>query len=406
MLTVDQALTAILETSTAAEAESVRLADSLNRVLASDLTTPHDSPPFDKSMMDGFVVQSSSFPEGDNVTVQVLETITAGTVPTRSLNQGTATRIMTGALLPSEGDCVIPIERVEFDEDQPNKVTIPRDVVSSERHVLRRGCLAKTGEPLLPAGTVIEPQHIAVLAEFGVAEVSVYQKPTVAVLATGDELLPIEQPLVPGKIRNSNEPMLVSQIRRAGATPVPLGVAKDNREELKEKITRGLECDFLLLSGGVSAGTLDLVPSELAAAGVAQVFHKIQMKPGKPLWFGQRTNSDKRCCVFGLPGNPVSSMICFELFVRSALRAFSGIPNALPDTTDAVLADSVAVRGDRITYFPARLGLVDGKLTATTVRWGGSADLRSTAEATGMVVLPPKEEAYEAGEVVEAVSWR
>lgn len=405
MLTVTEALIAILEHSQPGQPQQVPLADCLRRVLADDLSTPHDSPPFDKSMMDGFVVSCSAFADQEIATLQVLETITAGTIPTASVAGDAASRIMTGAPIPSGGDCVIPIERVQFDERQPDVVTIPGDVVMAERHILRQGCLAKTGDPLLPRGTVIEPQHIAVLAEFGVAQLPVYLKPTVAVLATGDELLPIDQPLTPGHIRNSNEPMLVSQIQRAGAEAVPLGVARDNRAELSVRIADGLKCDFLLLSGGVSAGTLDLVPSELAAAGVEEVFHKIQMKPGKPLWFGQRTVNGHKCCVFGLPGNPVSSMICFEIFVRSALRAFCGETNAEPQTVEAALTEDVAIRGDRPTYFPATLNRHKGQMTATTVRWGGSADLRSTADANGMVILHPRTEPYKAGETVSAIEW-
>lgn len=406
MLTVSEAISAILQQCVPGTLEEVPLAHGLYRVLAKDLTTPHDSPPFDKSMMDGFVVHSSSFSNDGEVSLRVLETITAGTVPSETIVGGTASRIMTGAPIPPGADCVVPIELVSFDESQPEVVTIAGKAVSADRHILRQGCLAKTNEPLLAAGTVIEPQHIAVLAEFGVAKLPVYRQPTVAVLATGDELLPIDQPLAPGRIRNSNEPMLVSQIRRAHATAVPLGVAKDNREELRACIERGLECDLLLLSGGVSAGTLDLVPFELAAAGVEQVFHKIQMKPGKPLWFGQKTTAEHKCRVFGLPGNPVSSMICFELFVRTALRACCGESCPLPEEVEATLSDSVAVRGDRVTYFPAKLQMQQGRLTATTVRWGGSADLRSTAEANGMVVLNPKGQAYQPSEIVSAVLWR
>jgi molybdopterin molybdotransferase len=405
MLTVDEALASILQHVTTAVPQTVPLGDCLSRVLAENLLTPHDSPPFDKSMMDGFVVNSTGLDGGTSQTLSVLETITAGTVPTWNVVPGTASRIMTGAPIPDGGDCVIPIERVRFDEGHPETVTISGIDVAAERHILRQGCLAKTGEPLLSQGTIIEPQHIAVLAEFGVAEVPVFRRPTVAVLATGDELLPIDQPLTAGRIRNSNEPMLVGQIQRAQATAVPLGIARDDHSQLQACIQRGLECDFLLLSGGVSAGTLDLVPSELATAGVEQVFHKIQMKPGKPLWFGQRTADGRKCLVFGLPGNPVSSMICFELFVRTALRAFCGALKPEPTTVRATLSQNVAVRGDRLTYFPAKCVPGESGMMAEPVRWGGSADLRSTADANGMIVLEPRAEEYESGERVDAVLW-
>lgn len=405
MLTVEEALAKIIDSVTRSAVREVALQDSLHLVLAKDLITPHDSPPFDKSMMDGFAVNAAEFPGDGRQVLRVLETITAGTMPTMSVIAGTASRIMTGAAMPQSADCVVPIEKVGFDEGHPQSVTISASDVSAERNVLRQGFAAKTGEPLMSKGTLLEPQHIAVLAEFGVATVPVYSQPTVAVLATGDELLAIDQPLTPGKIRNSNEPMLVSQIQRSGATPRPLGVAKDTREDLGPKISKGLQCDFLLLSGGVSAGTLDLVPSELAAAGVQQVFHKIQMKPGKPLWFGELKTEDHSCWVFGLPGNPVSSMVCFELFVRTALRQFGGHASALPVYRQAQLTESVTVKGDRLTYFPANLELTDSGLQVTPVPWGGSADLRATAYANAMCHLVPSPSAYKAGDHVPVVTW-
>ena len=405
MLTVEDALASIVNHVVAGTGRVTPLAESLHHVLADSLSTPHDSPPFDRSMMDGFAVCSSDFSTPGTQTLHILETITAGTVPAESVASQTASRIMTGAILPTGADCVVPIERVNFDEAQPQQVSIADDVVNAEGNVLRQGVLAKTGQPLMKAGTLLEPQHVAVLAEFGVAQVPTVRRPTVAVLATGDELLSINQPLLPGRIRNSNEPMLVSQAQRANATAVPLGVARDNREDLRSHITAGLKHDFLLLSGGVSAGTLDLVPSELAAAGVEQVFHGIEMKPGKPLWFGQLQSPDHTCWVFGLPGNPVSSMVCFELFVRTALRRYAGRPGPTPQGTPARLTKTISVKGPRPVYFPCKLNLTEEGLQATPVAWGGSADLRSTADANGMCLLTPQTHAYAAGDSVAAIHW-
>ena len=405
MLTVEDALASIVNHVVPGTSALTPLAESLHHVLADDLTTPHDSPPFDKSMMDGFAVCSGDFRTAGTQTLRVLETITAGTVPAETVASQTASRIMTGAIVPKGADSVVPIERVNFDDARPQQVTIANDVVSAEGNVLRQGVLAKTGQPLMSAGTLVEPQHIAVLAEFGVAQVPTVRRPAVAILATGDELLPIDQPLAPGRIRNSNEPMLVSQAQRANATAVPLGVARDNREDLRSHIAEGLKHDFLLLSGGVSAGTLDLVPSELAAAGVQQVFHGIEMKPGKPLWFGQLKKPGHTCWVFGLPGNPVSSMVCFELFVRTGLRRYVGCPNPTPQPTLARLTASITVKGPRPVYFPCKLILSDAGLQATPVAWSGSADLRSTADANGMCLLTPQSQAYAAGDSVSAIHW-
>ena len=404
MLTVKDALAAILENVSVADVQNVALTDSLGLVLAEDLATPHDSPPFAKSMMDGFVVNSAGFAGDEERTLAVGETITAGTVPQQPVQPDAAARIMTGAPIPELADCVIPIERVAFDESKPQSVTISGEFVTAGRHILQQGASAQKDTLLMSRGTKLQPQHIAVLAEFGMATLPVFRPPTVAVLATGDELLSVDQPLSAGRIRNSNEPMLAAQIHRAGGVAMPLGIAKDSRDDLRHRIARGLECDFLLLSGGVSAGTLDLVPSELAAAGVQQVFHKIQMKPGKPLWFG-RADGERSCRVFGLPGNPVSSMICFELFVRAALWKHCGLPDDAPATLSAKLTEDVTVKGDRVTWFPMRLQYSPAGLTATPVPWGGSADLRSTADANGMAELNPQTEPYTVGNSVEVIWW-
>lgn len=405
MLTVTEALDLILTQATALPAETVSLRDSSRRVLAESLTTPHDSPPFDKSMMDGFVVDSRTvFSDGANE-LSVLETITAGTLPTQTPAAGTASRIMTGAPIPPGADCVIPIEHTQFDEQQPTVVRIASDRVEAEKNVLRQGVAAKAGAPLLSAGTVLQAQHIAVLAEFGVAELQTIRQPSVGVLATGDELIPFCEQLTPGTIRNSNEPMLEAQIGRAGAAAAPLGIARDNEAELANRIADGLQNDVLLLSGGVSAGTLDLVPAQLAAAGVKQVFHKVQMKPGKPLWFGTLERDDQRCLVFGLPGNPVSSMVCFEVFVRPALDQLAGRPAHGTRQRTAELTSEITIRGDRFTFFPSKIERTDGGLSATPVAWGGSADLRSTAEANGVCCLEAGGTGYTAGAAVPVICW-
>ena len=401
MLSVDQAFESILSTVAAAPAASVSLSQAYDQCLAADLATPHDSPPFDKSMMDGFAVVAEPQPQ----TLQVLETITAGTVPQATVTPGTACRIMTGAPMPAGANCVVPIEKVAFDESQPATVKIDDDQFVAEKHVLRQGASAQAGESLLAAGIRLRPQHIAALAEFGIAEIPVRPVPKVGVLATGDELLTFDEPLTPGRIRNSNEPMLISQITQAGAIPVPLGIARDNVADLKERIAAGLKNDFLVLTGGVSAGTLDLVPAELAAAGVVEVFHKIAMKPGKPLWFGRLQTEDHTCYVFGLPGNPVSSMVCFDLFVTTAMRQFCGQAAVLPAYRSVQLTAPIAVRGDREIFMPCQFEVVEGVIQATAVRWGGSADLRSTATAHGLCRLSPECSQYEAGQTVPAVIW-
>lgn len=270
---------------------------------------------------------------------------------------------------------------------------------------MRQGGAARKGTRLLAAGTRLQPQQIAALAEFGEAIVSVFRRPTVAVLATGDELISFDQPLRPGVIRNSNEPMLTAQASTCCAIPVTLGVAHDNVDELSIRIQQGLQHDVLLLSGGVSAGTLDLVPQQLAAAGVEQIFHGVDMKPGKPLWFGVRRTESHTTLVFGLPGNPVSSLVCFELFVRPAINAISGIAGKFEQTLTARLNENYTAKGSRPIYQPGEICFRDGHLVFRPVAWNGSSDLKATVEANGMALLSSTHGPYNVDDEVYVWFW-
>jgi len=405
MLSVSDALAFVLSKALLGASETVQLSTALHRVLAVDLLTPHDSPPFHKSLMDGFAVTTSAAHDQEMVRLAVVETITAGMVPSKAVTINNAVRIMTGATLPANCDCVVPIERVRFNEAAPDHVDIPRDAIFAEANLMRQGSAARQGSQLLAAGTQLQPQQIAALAEFGQARVSVYLRPTVAVLATGDELIACDQPLRPGAIRNSNEPMLLAQAATCGACPVALGVAPDTVADLSRGIQQGLEQDVLLLSGGVSAGTLDLVPQQLAAAGVEQIFHGVDMKPGKPLWFGIRRGASRTTLVFGLPGNPVSSLVCFELFVRPALRKMSGIAHQNPAGLAARLSQAYAVKGSRPVYQPAVISVHEGQLHVRPVAWNGSSDLKATVEANGMALMSSAHGLYSAGELVPIWFW-
>lgn len=405
MLSVSDALGMVLAKTERSAVETVALANALHRVLAVDLLTPHDSPPFDKSLMDGFAVTTSASADQELIQLAVVETITAGMVPTKAVTRTHAVRIMTGATLPANCDCVVPIERTQFDESTPDQVVIPRDAVVAEANLMRRGTAARQGSQLLCAGTELQPQQIAALAEFGQAGLPVYRRPTVAVLATGDELIPYDQPLRSGAVRNSNEPMLLAQAATCGACPVSLGVARDTVAELSIRIQQGLEHDVLLLSGGVSAGTLDLVPQQFAAAGVEQIFHGVDMKPGKPLWFGIRRHKSRTTLVFGLPGNPVSSLVCFELFVRPALKKISGIGGQGRSALVARLTHSFTVKGNRPVYQPAVISVDEGQLKVRPVAWNGSSDLKATVEANGMALMTSAHGGYHAGELLSVWFW-
>lgn len=410
MLSVMEALAAVLQHAETGPAEMISLNDALSRTLAEDLTVPHDSPPFDKALMDGFAVcvrgESAAVANSNspNCTFSVVETITAGRIASIAIDEQRASRIMTGAPLPLGCNCVVPIELTQFDERQPECVSIPISSLRSEVHVLRKGAAAREGSSLLLSGTRLQPQHLAALAEFGISRIGVHRQPRVAIFVTGDELTPFDQPLEPGQIRNSNEPMLVAQVSASDAIAVAMGIARDHESELSACIQRGLQYDVLLISGGVSAGILDLVPAQLNRAGVRQIFHGVHMKPGKPLWFGKKDDGQRACLVFGLPGNPVSSLACFELFVRPALKKFSG-RNDSGSSITAVLSDSIQVKGNRPVYQPVAVSTDVSRLSARPIPWSSSSDLRATAEANGMALLLPEHGLYAAGEVVEIWLW-
>jgi len=412
MLSVDDALAAILAEVETAAAVSLPLREALGLTLAEEVASDVDSPPFNKALMDGYAVCSSDLPEG-RATLRLLETITAGVVPTRTVKPGWATRIMTGAPIPAGADAVVRVE-----DTQPQKSADQESIVinglpvEAGQNILPQGTSTRRGDRIVSAGQILRPQEIGALAEAGRDPVSVYPRPRVGILATGDELVPVSQTPQPGQIRNSNEAMLAAQVERFGAIPVPLGVAKDERSHLRERIEAGLECDLLLLSGGVSAGQLDLVPSELESAGVRQVFHKVRVKPGKPIWFGVRpeeeisaTHSNNRCYVFGLPGNPVSSMVCCELFVRTAVRAMMGRTPHRAAPLEARLTHEHHHRGDRPTYYPARIETSLQGRTVSAVPWHGSADLRATVAANGMLSFPAGDCSYAEGSVMEVFCW-
>jgi molybdopterin molybdotransferase len=406
MLNVEAALNRILNEVAPRPPVALPLDETLGLTLAGDIVCDADSPPFDKSQMDGFAVRAVDVAVVP-ATLRMVETVTAGQTPQHPVSAGEATRIMTGAPIPAGADAVVPIERCTFAEGA-GQVMI-HEPAQAGMFVIRQGTSMAKGETVLATGTQLTPAVIGLLAEVGRAQVEVFPRPLVGILATGDELVPIDQPPGPGQIRNSNQSMLIAQLTAAGTRVRPLGIARDNREDLAAKIAAGLECDILCLSGGVSAGTLDLVPQALQAAGVREVFHKVNVKPGKPIWFGrldrERSIDGRARWIFGLPGNPVSSMVCCELFVRTAVRRLMGITPAVPQSIPARLEVEHAIRGDRPTYFPARLRWSAEGPTVRPVAWQGSFDLRATAQADAMILFPPGTRTYAAGEQVAVYRW-
>lgn len=398
MLSLDAAWSHIVQHVLPGQPLLVNLAEGLGCSLAEDIVSNTDSPPFDKSMMDGFGIQSDAFSRGRRQ-FRIAGELTAGQSRTAPLGQGDAIWIMTGAPIPPGVDAVVRIEdcRVEGDVVHLNSATVPCGL-----NIVRRGESMRIGEALLPAGRILRAQEIGLLAELGRAQVIVRRKPRIAVLATGNELVPVDATPGSGQIRNTNEPMLCAQIRQAGCEAVGLGIARDNVDSLQAGIQEGLQADILCLSGGVSAGKLDLVPQELERAGVQSVFHKVELRPGKPVWFGVKPGPAP-CYVFGLPGNPVSSQVCFELFVRTAIRRLLGSLKARPDFKRARLEADFHSSSDRPTFFPAKIRYDGVTRIVTTTNWQGSFDLRATVDANGLAFFE-ENRLFQAGEEVPVLA--
>jgi molybdopterin molybdotransferase len=387
MLSVDEALKAVLSRARALAPAATPIADALGLALAEEVRADGDWPAFDKSVVDGYALRSADHP-GPSARFRVVGEIAAGRVPDRALGPGEGIMIMTGAPLPPGADAVVMFERTRDAGDGTIEAAGP---LAPGQNAMRRGSEMRAGELVLSPGDRLTPPRLGVLASVGRASAGAIPRPRAAILATGDELVDPAQAPGPGQIRNSNGSMLAGLCRGAGAVARELPIARDRAEELRERLRDGLREDILLVSGGVSAGRYDLVPAALAEVGVEAVFHKVRVKPGKPLWFGAGPARGDRpgALVFGLPGNPVSGLVSFLLFVRPALDALAGFGHHPPRPASCRLSRPFAHRGDRPTYHPARW--VDPSRTiAEPLAWAGSGDLLTVAKADGFVAFPPR----------------
>jgi molybdopterin molybdotransferase len=392
MLTVAEAQALVLLHTRPAPAEHRPLSPAaLGLVLAEDVASDLDMPPWDKAMMDGYAVRAADLPGGAG-TLTVVEEVTAGQTPRVALTAGQATRIMTGAPIPQGADAVVQVERTLA--PQPGAVRIDDPRLQPGQNILRRGREMRIGETVLARGTVLRPQELGVLATVGRTEALLVPPPTVAIVATGDELVEAPAAPGPGQIRNGNGPTVTAQAARAGSVPRYLGIARDRADSLHALINEGLRSSLLLLSGGVSAGKLDLVPGVLRELGVQPHFHQVAMKPGKPVFFGTRGDT----LIFGLPGNPVSAYVCFELFVRPALRLRRGLADPGMELPPLPLAADFAYRTDRPTYHPARWELTAQGAQVRVVPWFGSPDLRGLTGSNCFVLLPAGDQHHRAGQ--------
>jgi molybdopterin molybdotransferase len=403
MISITEAFERIKANLRPLENETVKLQDAPGRVLAEDVTADIDSPPHDKSMMDGFALRSEDVGSGMR-RFEILETIAAGAWPKKTIAAGTASRIMTGAPIPPGADAVVMIEQTKSEQaDGKSYVNIAVDQLSAGSYTMARANNFRAGQVLFRAGDTVAPTHVGLLAEAGAAQIVVTKQPTIAVLPTGDEIVDCSATPAQAQIRNSNGPLLVAMANRLGLAVTDLGIGRDNESELTSLVQHGLKADILVLTGGVSMGEFDLVPGILAKAGIKTVFHKVAVKPGRPIWFGVLDREDgSSTCVFGLPGNPVSSLVGFHIFVRTAIRTLTGERQVLPVHVMAVLNSSHDARGDRPTFWPSRwIADDDVQRKIEPLVWHGSSDLVALGEADALTYFPPGTRQHPAGELVQ-----
>jgi molybdopterin molybdotransferase len=402
MLTVDEALALVLDRANALPPSARSLIAALGCVLAEDVAADADQPPFDKALVDGYALRASDVAGGDR-RLSVGETILAGQTPSRPLGPREAAVIMTGAPLPEGADAVVMHER---NPAADGMVQIHEPEIRPGQNRLVRGQIHRAGDLLLHRGTVLGPAHLGLLASVGRPSVLAVPRPRVAIVPTGDELVEPNESPGPGQIRNSNGVMIEALCLAQGAGAQALPIARDEPQVLRRILKQGLEFDVLLVTGGVSAGQRDLVPGVLEELGVGRVFHKVRLKPGKPLWFGVGPGRAGRpaTLVFGLPGNPVSGLVGFLLFVRPVLERLAGRGGEARQPMRACLDREFFHRGDRPTYHPARWVRRSGDdATAGVIEplaWAGSADLLGVARADGLAVFPAGDRVFREGEIV------
>ncbi len=404
MLSVEEATEAVLAHVSVLSAKRSSLREALGCLLAEAVTADRDSPPFDKALVDGFAVRAADFDfegTGADVALSVGEEILAGQSPSRPLGVREAAVIMTGAPMPEKADAVIMIED---SERQDNQVTFqPRRPVVPGLNRMVKGQEMRAGEVLFQPGDTLNAVRLGLLATVGWTEPLVIPRPKVAIASTGDEIVPPDHVPGPGQIRNSNATLLESLTSAAGGEPEILPIAPDELTSLRAILEAGLKSDVLLITGGVSAGKRDLVPGILEDLGVRTIFHKIRLKPGKPLLFGigpERSGGGTSPLVFGLPGNPVSGVVGFLLFVQPALEALMGRPKRPTQTRPLPLARAFSHRGDRPTYHPSRLVVRERETVLEPLNWSGSPDLRTVTRSDGFATFEAGDRDYQAGELV------
>ncbi|SRR6266516_4666688 len=399
MISVEEALERILAEITPLTTTQVPLPEALGHVLAEDVIAQEDIPPFANSAMDGFALlsQDSQPHDGQPPLLHITGGVAAGYVADQAVKPGTTMRIMTGAPVPPGADAVIQVELTRSDSPESEWVEI-LEAVAPGNNIRPAGEDMRRGQTVLLRGTEIGPWEIGILATLGWASIAVTRRPRVAILGTGDEVIDVHESLRPGKIRNSNSYLLEAAVRRAGAEPQRLGVAHDTVESLREKFTEAIQSDLIITSGGVSVGDFDLVKNIMTEQGEIH-FWRINMRPGKPVAFGHIG----KVPLLGLPGNPVSAAVTFELFGRPVIRKMLGHSRLLRQQVDVVVQDGVSDRAMRRHYVRAHVKWHNGHFIAHTTGNQGSHIMTSLLNANALIIVPEGGTELHPGDTAKAI---
>ena len=394
MISIEEALGILLKNIPECKTERIPFHQSLGRVLAEDIAATMDIPPFNRATMDGFAVRVADVQNPPVDLVLGGEARAGGGIP-ENLNPNEAISIMTGAPVPDGADAVQIVEVCPVSPCE-SKVTILKSVEPGE-NIAPKGREAMSGDVIIKAGRVVGPPEIALLASFGYAEVQVYTRPSVAILATGDELVEFDERPRPDQIRNSNAYCLAAQLRLLGIEADYLGIARDEKKNLREKILTGLELDVLIITGGVSMGEYDFVRDIFEELNIEILFSKVAIRPGKPTVFARKENR----LIFGLPGNPLSSMVTFECFARPVIGRMCGMKQPELLRLQGILVEDVRQTPGRTTFLPARIELTQNGWMVQPISWKNSADMIGFSGANATFIFPGERDLISRNETVE-----
>lgn len=397
MISFESALKKIIKNTSVQPAEKIRIQDSPGRVLAEDIYSALEMPPFDKAAMDGYALKAS---ETANLArkLRCIGLIQAGDIFDKRVKKNECVKIMTGAPLPAGADSVVMVENAI---ESAGFVKVLKPARKGE-NVCFRGEDIRRNQKVIQLRTIISPVHVAVLAALGKQAVKVIARPQVAILNTGGEIVVPGGKLGKNKIYNSNGPMLEALLKSDGICPLRLGIAKDNPEELKKKISLGLQSDVLLISGGVSMGDYDLVPDVLRSLGVKKIFHKVNIKPGKPLFFGIKDKT----IVFGIPGNPVSNFVTYFIFIQASLHKAMGYARFGIEPQEGVLMTEFCSKVGRKHFVPIEIKKEKNKYCLRPVFSHGSADILAFSRADGLMIVEAGRPGLRKKAKVNFLTWK